>query len=50
MSAIIQSQSAGELGLAEFIEWENQQETRHELLNGEVIAMTSGTVAHTGLI
>jgi Uma2 family endonuclease len=50
MNVVIQYQSAGELDLAEFIEWENQQETRHELLNGEIIAMTGGTVAHAGLI
>ncbi|MCC8992319.1 MAG: Uma2 family endonuclease [Candidatus Contendobacter sp.] len=50
MNTAIQSQSANQLGLAEFIEWENQQETRHELLNGEIIAMTGGTVAHAGLI
>lgn len=36
--------------VAEFIEWENQQDTRHELLDGEIIAMTGGTVAHAGLI
>jgi Uma2 family endonuclease len=38
------------LSISEFLEWENQQETRHELLNGEIIAMTGGTVAHAGLI
>ena len=50
MNTMIQSQSVNQLELAEFIEWENQQETRHELLNGEMIAMTGGTVAHAGLI
>lgn len=38
------------LSVFEFLEWENQQETRHELIDGEVVAMTGGTVAHAGLI
>jgi Uma2 family endonuclease len=31
---------------AEYLDWEEQQELRHEYLNGEVYAMTSGTVNH----
>ena len=38
------------LNIKEFIEWENQQETRHELIDGEIVAMTGGTVAHAALI
>ena len=38
------------LSVFEFLEWENQQETRHELIDGEIVAMTGGTVAHAGLI
>ena len=38
------------LSIADFLEWENQQETRNELLEGEIVAMTGGTVAHAGLI
>jgi Uma2 family endonuclease len=38
------------LSVTEFLEWENQQETRHELIDGEVVAMTGGTVAHAALI
>lgn len=38
------------LSVAEFLEWENRQETRHELIDGEIVAMTGGTVAHAGLI
>ena len=34
----------------EFLEWENRQEARHELLDGEIVAMTGGTVAHAALI
>jgi Uma2 family endonuclease len=36
--------------VSEFLEWENQQDTRHELLEGEIVAMTGGTVAHASLI
>jgi Uma2 family endonuclease len=50
MNAVIQYQHANDMSIAEFIEWENQQDTRHEWLNGEIIAMTGGTVAHAGLI
>ena len=37
------------LTISEFLEWENQQDTRHELLDGQIVAMTGGT-AHAGLI
>lgn len=39
-----------DLSVDEFIEWENQQDTKHELLNGQIIAMTGGTFAHARLI
>lgn len=38
------------LSVPEFLEWENQQDTRHELLDGQIIAMTGGTFAHARLI
>ncbi|HAS51699.1 MAG TPA: hypothetical protein DCS21_08125 [Gammaproteobacteria bacterium] len=50
MNALAQCLYADPLSAEEFIEWENQQDTRHELLAGEIIAMTGGTVAHAGLI
>lgn len=31
---------------AEYLEWEAKQELRHEYLDGEVYAMTGGTLAH----
>jgi Uma2 family endonuclease len=31
---------------AEYLDWEEKQELRHEYLNGEVYAMTGGTVNH----
>jgi Uma2 family endonuclease len=30
----------------EYLEWESQQENRHEYLNGEAYAMTGGTLPH----
>lgn len=50
MNRVIKSSSSNDASVAEFIEWENQQDSRHELLDGEIIAMTGGTVAHAGLI
>ncbi|MDQ5907950.1 MAG: hypothetical protein QG599_41 [Pseudomonadota bacterium] len=50
MNALAQCLHTDPLGIEEFIEWENQQETRHELLEGEIIAMTGGTFAHARLI
>lgn len=32
---------------AEYLEWEEQQEFRHEFVDGEVYAMTGGTVNHS---
>jgi Uma2 family endonuclease len=32
---------------AEYLEWEEQQQFRHEYINGEVYAMTGGTVNHS---
>jgi Uma2 family endonuclease len=50
MNVVIKPPYSNDLSVAEFIEWENQQDSRHELLDGEIIAMTGGTVAHAGLI
>ncbi|MFO1423816.1 MAG: Uma2 family endonuclease [Candidatus Competibacteraceae bacterium] len=50
MNAVIKSHYANDLSIAQFIEWENQQDTRHELLESQIIAITGGTVAHAGLI
>ena len=47
---MIKPHYANNLSIAEFIEWENQQDIRHELLDSQIIAMTGGTVAHAGLI
>ena len=31
---------------SEYLEWEEKQEFRHEYIDGEVYAMTGGTVNH----
>lgn len=33
--------------VAEYLEWEERQEIRHEYIDGEIIAMTGGTLTHT---
>jgi Uma2 family endonuclease len=34
------------MSLDEFLDWEEQQERRHELVDGRPVMMTGGTVAH----
>ena len=36
--------------VAEFLDWENQQATRHEWMDGRIVAMTGGSFAHARLI
>ena len=36
--------------LVEFMDWENQQQTRHEWIDGRIVAMTGGTIRHVKLI
>lgn len=38
VSAVVKPHS---LSIEAFLEWERQQETRHELLDGEIVAMSS---------
>lgn len=33
----------------EYLEWEARQEIKHEYINGEVYAMTGGTIPHNGI-
>ena len=35
------------LSASEYLEWESQQELKHEYENGEIIAMTGGTIPHS---
>jgi Uma2 family endonuclease len=32
-----------------YLAWEATQETRHESVDGEILAMTGGTIAHNGI-
>ena len=34
----------------EFLDWENQQQSRHEWMDGRIVAMTGGTIRHVKLI
>ncbi|MBD2579894.1 Uma2 family endonuclease [Oscillatoria sp. FACHB-1406] len=36
-----------QMTVEEYLEWESQQELRHEYIEGEIIAMTGGTIPHT---
>jgi Uma2 family endonuclease len=37
------------MSIKEYLEWEPQQEIRYEYINGEVFAMTGGTLAHNDI-
>ncbi len=37
------------MSIKEYLEWEPQQYLRHEYINGEVFAMTGGTLAHNDI-
>jgi len=39
------SQEPSRMSIKEYLEWEPQQDLRHEYINGEVFAMTGGTLA-----
>ncbi len=36
--------------VVEFLDWENPQDTRHEWMDGRIVAMTGGTIRHVKLI
>ena len=36
--------------LAEFLDWERGQPTRHELIDGEIVAMTGARAGHVGMV
>ncbi|MGL5065374.1 MAG: Uma2 family endonuclease [Microcoleus sp.] len=43
------SQTSQKMTVEEYLEWEAQQEMRHEYVNGEVFAMTGGSIPHNDL-
>ena len=43
------SQEPSRMSIKEYLEWEPQQDLRHEYINGEVFAMTGGTLAHNDI-
>lgn len=42
-------QTPQKMTVEEYLEWEDQQEMRHEYVNGEVFAMTGSTIPHNDL-
>jgi Uma2 family endonuclease len=42
-------QAPQKMTIEEYLEWEAQQEIRHEYVNGEVFAMTGSTIPHNDL-
>ncbi|TAE00021.1 MAG: Uma2 family endonuclease [Oscillatoriales cyanobacterium] len=42
-------QTPQKMTVEEYLEWEAQQEIRHEYVNGEVFAMTGGTIPHNDI-
>lgn len=46
---VAQFQEMPSMTVEEYLEWEAQQELRHEYINGEVIAMTGGTLPHNDI-
>lgn len=42
-------QTPQKMTVEEYIEWEAKQEIRHEYVNGEVFAMTGGTIPHNDI-
>ena len=44
---IAESQKLPKMTAEEYLEWEAKQELRHEYIDGEILAMTGGTIPHT---
>jgi len=43
------SQPSPQMSISEYLEWEPQQDIRYEYNNGEIYAMTGGTLAHNDI-
>ena len=43
------SQKLPRMTVEEYLEWESQQEVRHEYVNGDLFAMTGGTIPHNDI-
>ena len=46
---VVSPQQPLKMAIAEYLEWESQQEVRHEYVNGAVFAMTGGTISHNDI-
>lgn len=47
--AFVVSQNLPKMTVEEYLEWESQQEVRHEYVNGDLFAMTGGTIPHNDI-
>ena len=46
---IAQPQYTQKMTAEEYLEWESKQELRHEYIDGEILAMTGGTIPHNSI-
>ena len=46
---MISSTPSPKMTAAEYLEWEPQQELRYEYIDGEIVAMTGGTIPHNDI-
>ena len=46
---IAQPQYTQKMTAEEYLEWESKQELRHEYIDGEILAMTGGTLPHNSI-
>ncbi|MFN6326119.1 MAG: Uma2 family endonuclease, partial [Aphanizomenon sp.] len=43
---MVASSDTSYMSPSEYLEWEEQQDIKHEYINGQVFAMTGGTIPH----
>ena len=46
---MISSAPLPQMSAAEYLDWESRQELRYEYINGEIVAMTGGTIPHNDI-
>lgn len=47
---VTSAQQPLKMTVEEYLDWEPQQQIRHEYVNGELFAMTGGTIAHNDIV
>ncbi|MFN7522568.1 MAG: Uma2 family endonuclease, partial [Aphanizomenon sp.] len=46
---MVASSDTSYMSPSEYLEWEEQQDIKHEYINGQVFAMTGGTIPHNDI-